>query len=398
VLVQRALRQIAANELADEEGFARGLGVSARHLRRLFEAELGQTPKQISDNNRLNFARKLVVETGLSMIAVASTAGFGSLRRFNDAFLKRFARSPSQLRRRRAAATSDAGFHLSIAYRPPLHWPALLQFYKRHHLVGIETVTEESYGRVFRIGETVGFFSIHPVAGKHRFDLRVQTENPKVLFELVRRVRRMFDLDSDPVLIANSFAAVPMLAEMHGRHPGLRLPRGFDAFETAVSSILGQLVSTERAAALVHQLVRAYGEEIVHPVTGEKAILFPTPEQLAGSDLAAVGTTGARKESIRDFSRRVLSKHVALSDAQDPAVFREALLATKGIGPWSAEYIALRAIGDTDAFPGTDLILKRVLELHPGLDVGAVKPWRSYAAMYLWKEFAPSLSKKRVVT
>jgi AraC family transcriptional regulator of adaptative response / DNA-3-methyladenine glycosylase II len=394
-LVQRALKLIAANELTDENDFARRLGISARHLRRLFEDELGQTPKQISDNNRLNFARKLVVETDLPMITVASTAGFHSLRRFNDAFQKRFTRTPSQIRRRHASASSDAGFHLSIAYRPPLHWPALLQFYKRHHMAGIETVTDTTFARVFRIGETVGAFSIHPIEAQHRFDLHVHTDNPHILFELVRRVRKMFDLDSDPVLIANSFAAIPMLAQIHERHPGLRLPRGFDPYETAICSILGQLVSTEFAATLVHQLITAYGEEVAHPVTGENARLFPTPEKLAASDLAAVKTTGARKESIRDFSRRVLSNHVALSDAQDPALFRSALLATKGIGPWSAEYIALRAIGDTDAFPATDLILRRVLDLHPTLDLTAIKPWRSYAAMYLWKEFASTLSKKK---
>jgi AraC family transcriptional regulator of adaptative response / DNA-3-methyladenine glycosylase II len=205
----------------------------------------------------------------------------------------------------------------------------------------------------------------------------------------------MFDLDLDPRLIARRFATVPLLAKLYRRFPGLRLPGGWDGFETAVCSILGQLVSAEQRVQLVDQLVRGYGEEIVHPVSGEKARLFPRPEILARADLSEVKTTMARKEAIRDFSRRVLSGAISLSEAQDPVTFRKALLETKGLGPWSAEYISLRAIGDTDAFPKTDLILKRVLELHPDLDLEGLKPWRSYAAIYLWKGFAQTLSKRK---
>jgi AraC family transcriptional regulator of adaptative response / DNA-3-methyladenine glycosylase II len=175
------------------------------------------------------------------------------------------------------------------------------------------------------------------------------------------------------------------------------LPRGWDPFETAICSILGQLVSASQRANLIGQLVRNYGEEVVDPVSVEKLYLFPSAEVLAGSDLSAVKTTIARREAIREFSRRVLSGAISLADAQDPAAFRTALLETPGLGPWSAEYISLRAIGDTDAFPRTDLILKRVLELHPDLDLQRIKPWRAYAAMYLWKQFAPTLSKNRKV-
>jgi AraC family transcriptional regulator of adaptative response / DNA-3-methyladenine glycosylase II len=175
----------------------------------------------------------------------------------------------------------------------------------------------------------------------------------------------------------------------------LRLPGGWDGFETAVCSILGQLVSAEQRAQLVGQLVRGYGELIVDPVSGEKTRLFPRPEILAQSDLGEVKTTMARKEAIRDFSRRLLSGAISLSEAQDPMAFRKALLETKGLGPWSAEYISLRAIGDTDAFPKTDLVLKRALELHPDLDLERIKPWRSYAAIYLWKAFAQTLAKRK---
>jgi AraC family transcriptional regulator of adaptative response / DNA-3-methyladenine glycosylase II len=395
-LVQRALKLIAKNELhrTSEEAFAERLGVSARHLRRLFAAEMGQTPKQISDKNRLNFARKLVVETRLPVMTVAQTAGFGSLRRFNDAFRRRFGRSPSRLRKAGAKVDPKAGVELKLSFRPPYDWQNLIQFYRTHMIPGVERVIGNTFERVFRIEDALGFFQVELVAGKPQLKLKVVTDDLRTLFEVTTRVRRMFDLDSDPLLIADSFARNPLLAKLCRRFPGLRLPGGWDPFETAVCSILGQLVSAQQRCNLVDQLVRNYGEPIVHPLSGQRAYLFPGPDVLAHCSLEKVGTTAARKEAIRAFSGRVLSGAISLSEAQEPAAFRKALLATKGLGPWSAEYISLRSIGDTDAFPRTDLILKRVLELYPAVDLEAVKPWRSYAAIYLWKAFAQKLSNR----
>jgi AraC family transcriptional regulator, regulatory protein of adaptative response / DNA-3-methyladenine glycosylase II len=396
-VVQRALKLIARNEFhrTNEDEFAARLGVSARHLRRLFEEEIGQTPKQISDSNRLNFARKLIVETDIALMTVARTAGFRSLRRFNDAFQKRFRRPPSQLRRTRPKKDGSDGIDLKLSFRPPYDWRTIMRFYQTHPIPGVETAAESFFERVFRVGSTIGSFRVHALPAVPQLNLRIITEDPKILFEVVGRVRRMFDLDSDPMLIASRFATVPLLAKLSMRFPGLRVPGGWDAFETAVCSILGQLVSAEQRAQLVGQLVRGYGEEIVHPVSGEKTRLFPRPEILAQADLSELRTTMARKEAIRDFSRRVLSGAISLSEAQDPLAFRKALLETRGLGPWSAEYISLRAIGDTDAFPKTDLILKRALELHPDLDLDVIKPWRSYAAIYLWKGFAHTLAKRK---
>ncbi|HEX9144328.1 MAG TPA: AlkA N-terminal domain-containing protein [Candidatus Binatia bacterium] len=395
-VVQRALKLIAKNELhhTSEERFAERLGVSARHLRRLFAAEMGRTPKQISDNNRLNFARKLIVETRVPIMTVARTAGFGSLRRFNDAFRKRFQRPPSKLRRAGSRRDIKDGVELKLSFRPPYDWQTLIQFYRTHTIPGVERVVGNSFERVFRIENSLGFFQVEPINGTAQLKLKVVTEDLRILFEVTSRVRRMFDLDSDPVLIAGSFAQNPLLAKLCRRFPGLRLPGGWDPFETAICSILGQLVSAEQRCNLIGQLVRSYGEPIVHPRSGEQAYLFPGPDVLAHSDLEKVGTTAARKEAIRAFSGRVLSGSISLSEAQEATAFRKALLETKGLGPWSAEYISLRAIGDTDAFPRTDLILKRALKLYPELDLEALKPWRSYAAIYLWKAFAQRLSNK----
>jgi AraC family transcriptional regulator of adaptative response / DNA-3-methyladenine glycosylase II len=284
---------------------------------------------------------------------------------------------------------------VDLALEPPYDWQTIIRFYMSHPIPGVERVLDDSFERVFRIGNTIGFLQVRAMAGKPLLRLRMANAAPSILGEVISRVRRMFDLDANPLLIANQFAQVPVLAKLCEHFPGLRVPRGWDPFETAICSILGQLVSAAQRSALVAQIVESYGEVIAHPVSGETTRLFPRPEVLARSNLTKVRTTTARKEAIRDFSRRVLAGAISLSEAQDPAVFRKALLQTKGLGPWSAEYISLRALDDTDAFPKTDLILKRALELHPDLDLELVRPWRSYAAIYLWKEFAQTLSKRK---
>jgi AraC family transcriptional regulator of adaptative response / DNA-3-methyladenine glycosylase II len=395
-LVRRGLQRIAANEFpgAGEDAFAANLGISARHLRRLFVSELGQTPKQVADAHRLNFARKLVVETALPLTRVAHAAGFGSLRRFNDAFLQRFRRTPSALRRGRRHAGEDA-LEITLAYRPPYDWPAIHAFFAAHEVPGLETIRDGSYQRLFRIAGSTGLLTLQPDGQRPVLRMRVVTADPAVLLDLSHRVRRMFDLDADPLLVANTFADVPVMRRLAEKHPGLRIPRCFDPFETAVCAILGQLVSLEYARTLAGQVVAHCGEPAVHPLTGESVRLFPSPARLAQADLASVGTTRARKHAIRLLSRCVLDGTLSLSEAQDPEAFRAALLDIPGIGPWTAQYMSLRCIADTDAFPATDLILKRALELHAPVDLAPLKPWRGYAAIYLWKEYAQSLSKRK---
>lgn len=395
-VVQRALRMIAAGDLerANEDVFADRFGMTARHLRRLFEQEVGRTPKQIAAEARLGFARKLIAETSIPIAQIALTAGFSSLRRFNDAFKKRFQQAPSSVRKKIPAGFAS-GHRLLLPFRPPYDWDSILAFYRSHSIPGLDTVADGAYQRHFEIDEVVGFLSLRPVEGKSSLELRVTCDDPRILFEVVRRVRRMFDLDSDPLLIANSFARVSELSRFHKKFPGLRLPRGWDPFESAVSGILGQFVSVTFASQLAGQVLALYGREVVHPVSKQKVRVFPSAERLAKVDLAELKTTGARKRTIREFARRVSVGEMDLSDTQDPIVFRDKILSLEGIGPWTAEYISLRAIGDTDAFPGTDLILKRALEKHPRMNLDLVKPWRSYAAIYLWKEYAQALSKKK---
>lgn len=398
-LVQRALRALSEHgtHALDEESFAARFGVGARHLRRLFETEVGKSPKRIMLEGRLDFARKLIVETAVPMADIAFTAGFHSVRRFNDAVRGRFARAPSQLRKRRpkpAVPDPGEGLTLSLPYRPPFDWEHAHAYYRSHGIEGVEEFGGGAYARVFRWDGRPGLVRVTLGSGPACLKLDVFGGETRHLARVVRTVRRMFDLDADPLLVANAFAGSRHLSALWKRRPGLRSPRGWDPFETAVCAILGQLVSIPMANRLIAQLVRAHGEPVPHPLTGEETRLFPTPAALAEATLDGVGTTRARKATLRELARRLLTGGLSLESAQDPAAFRAALLDIKGIGPWTAEYIGLRAIADPDAFPATDLVLKRVLETTPGLDLDPVKPWRGYAAAYLWNAHAEGGRKK----
>lgn len=388
--IERALKLIAQGALEGqtEEVFADRLGVTARHLRRLFEKELGQTPKQLHDGTRLNFARKLIVETALSFTEIAFSAGFRSLRRFNDAVKKRFHRPPSALRSSCTPVRATPLIRLTLPYRPPLDWHGLLNYYRSHRVSGVETIEGEAYARVFRFDdkETVGFFRARPRGNKPELILEICLSDTRRLLRVVQRIRHMFDLDADPILIAKVFEQSSIFGTQQSRYPGARLARGFDPFETAIATILGQVISVTHASRLMGQLAEDYGEEIRHPLSGDRVRLFPSPLILAESDLRGLAVTDRKRATIREFSARVAEGTIRLEPMQDLEEFKRTVRTVKGIGAWSAEYMALRALGDTDAFPATDLILRRFLKANPQFDPDAVRPWRSYAAVGLWSE------------
>ena len=396
-VVQRALRLITTGALFQqkEEAFAARFGVTARHLRRLFQSELGLTPKQISDAYRLDFARSLLEESALPVTRVAHTAGFSSLRRFNDAFKARFHKAPSALRRPGARALPPGTVELSLSYRPPLDWPALLAFFAYHEVKGVDRVHGETYERAFQIGKARGHFTVSAHPQEPRLLLRVTTSDPRALFLVRERVRRMFDLDSDPLLVQEAFRASPLLHTLLQKYPGVRIASGWDPFEASVCTVLGQLVSMAQARRLVAQLVEYYGAKLGPAPWGE-AHAFPTPEALSVASLAEVKTTAARRRTIQALSSAVQEKRLDLASPPPGEEIRAQLRALPGIGPWSCEYICLRALADSDAFPGSDLILARALVLHPELDLEAVRPWRAYAAILLWREYAEKLSRPNV--
>lgn len=384
--VKRGLSLIESQVLLDknEEEFSSLLGLSARHLRRLFLEELGQTPKQISDLYRLNFSRKLVLETSLSITEIAHTSGFSSIRRFNEAFKSRFHRSPTEIRKGRMSPASET-FKLRLSYRPPYDFHGLLSYYKNHIVEGVEVIQDGFYQRSFRIDETLGRIRIVQGPESNELILEIDSKDPRALYQIVQKARHLFDVDSDPMIVEEAFAKVPLMKQLIKKYPGQRFARGWDPFETSVCAILGQLVSVKQARSLVKELVENYGEKLL-----DSSYLFPTPSTLATATLSELRTTEKRKETIRKFSELVLGKELSLHHAQDPEAFKEKIREIPGIGPWTAEYIALRALGDSDAFPATDLVLKKFAKEK----VQGLRPWRGHAAFYLWRDYA---SKKEVL-
>jgi AraC family transcriptional regulator of adaptative response / DNA-3-methyladenine glycosylase II len=212
---------------------------------------------------------------------------------------------------------------------------------------------------------------------------------------ILNRVRDLFDLDVDPLLIANAMGRDRRFAAMLNKHAGVRLPTGWDRFETAIATILGQLVSVAQGRRLVDDVVRLYGEPTGLEFEGKPILVFPSPEILSRADFAGLGTTGKRKATLAAFAKEVASGRISLEPTQDVEAFRLAVMAIPGIGRWTADYMALRVLGHADAFPATDLVLARALEKHSPESIEKLSPWRGYAAILLWSEYAHADKKNR---
>jgi AraC family transcriptional regulator of adaptative response / DNA-3-methyladenine glycosylase II len=388
--VTRALRLIdeGALDRGGVEALAMRLGMSGRHLRRLFLDRLGATPKSVALTRRAHFARKLIEETGLSMTAVAFAAGFGSVRRFNGMVRRTFRCAPGEFRRGTGGAA--AGIALRLPYHAPLDWEALLDFLAARAIPGVEAVEGSRYRRTIRADGAPGFLEVTPATGGQALLLRFVSPPGAGLDRIVRRVRRLFDLDADPVRIGRDLACDPLLAPTMRAHPGLRVPGAWDGFETTVRAILGQQVSVRGATTMAGRLVAALGEPVPSP-GGGLTHLFPAPADVARADLSRLGVPAARRACLLAVARAVASGSLALDGAAslEDAVAR--LTALPGVGPWTAQYVALRALGEPDAFPAGDLALKRETGLSEAALVSraeAWRPWRAYAAMALWRRHA----------
>lgn len=385
-MVQRAVKIINQQETIsfDENHFADLFGVSSRHLRRVFTQEIGKTPKQLASENRLNVARKLIVETSLPLTQIAFASGFESIRRFNSAFKDRFKQNPSAIRR--AKPKKGSALKISLSYRPPYDFEGLLQSYKTHRVGNLERFEDGKMIRVISFDRKVGEISISHVPTESSIQVEIDFPDTSFIHIILAKVRILFDLDSDPVLISNSLEKHEGLKKILAKHPGIRLPSGWDPFEVAVATILGQLVSVEFGRTLVSDLIEMLGEDSGLEIAGKKIKLFPTPKKIAQADLSKLKTTEIRKETLRLFAQAVASKKLSLEPTQDIENFYQSVRKIKGIGPWTASYMALKAIRHTDAFPDTDLILKRALEKYPLSVINEMSPWRGYAAALLWKE------------
>lgn len=394
----RALQLIdeGALEGAGVPALAARLHVGERQLRRLFANELGASPLQVESTRRLLFAKQLLTETTLPVTEIALAVGFASLRRFNAAFLQAYGLAPGRLRREHGdgpPSERSEALVLRLNYRPPYDFGATLDFLRGRALGGMEQVDATSYARSIAVEDGAWLrVSKWPGSG-NALRLELQGVPARALRDTVQRVRRMFDLDADPAAIQAVLEQDPRLAPLLRRRPGLRLPSGWDGFEIAVRAVIGQRISVAGARTLTRRLLSRCGRP-VGPTLAARGFerAFPGPADLVDADLEGSGLTGARQRTLRALAGAVLDGALDFDQGQPLQPFVEACTVIPGVGPWTANYLAMRALGQPDALPGGDLVLQKALpndgtrcsvaEVEARAE--AWRPWRSYAVMHLW--------------
>jgi AraC family transcriptional regulator of adaptative response / DNA-3-methyladenine glycosylase II len=420
-LVSRALRLIEdgvldptpAEEAGAEERSAAGLaallGVGERTLRRSFLDQLGATPAQIATTRRLHLARQLLLGSHLRCADVALAAGYGSARRFNAAVKRAFGLSPAQLRaklRESEPTGATPVIHLTLGYRPPLAWNLLLDFLHRRAIPGIEAVDLDSatYQRWIRLDGLQGLITVRHDSSCHRLGVKLRwaldraaTSNAATpalpsLVPLMQRLRDLFDLAADPAVIERQLGCDELLGPSWQQAPGIRVPGCFDPFELTVRAVLGQQVTVRGATTLAERLVERYGRKALDPAWR----IFPTPRELLDQDLELIGLPAARATCLRELAR-AFHEGSALLPHLETGTNLQRLQELPGIGPWTAQYVAMRALRDPDAFPEDDLVLRQhvgqkgsgkspVLGARHLRDLAeAWRPVRAYAAMLLWQ-------------
>lgn len=369
----RAMRHIR-DGLVDREGvpgLAARVGYSERQLHRLLTAELGAGPLALARTQRAQTARTLIESTPMGLAEIAFAAGFGSVRQFNDTILEVYGCPPSQLRRPVTPASGE--IRLKLSYRPPLDLPGVLAFLGARSVPSIESYDGSAYHRIVRLPHGRAEVEVGPGGGAVAATLRLA--DARDLAPAVARLRRLLDLDADPQAVDALLSADPALSAQVQSHPGVRLPRALDGFEAAVRAVVGQQISVAGARTVLAKLCRDN--------------LFPTPQELLELPDAAFAMPTRRRETLRALARADLD----LSPGADPEETRAALLELPGIGPWTADYILMRALGDPDILLPTDLGTRHgAAALGLPTDPAALtahaerwRPWRSYAQLRLWR-------------
>jgi AraC family transcriptional regulator of adaptative response / DNA-3-methyladenine glycosylase II len=396
--VTRALRLIAAGAMTDAgvEPLAERLGIGPRHLHRLFMQHLGASPIDVAQMARIEFAKRLIDDTALPMTDVALASGFRSVRRFNAAFQRAYGRPPTTLRRAAAAQarTGPAEYRLRLAYRPPFDWESLLAFLRPRAITGVEHVTDEAYARTIAFGGTAGRLEVRHRARFRALELTIRHPDPAALPFIVARVRTLFDLGADPQTVSRALGRDALLGPLVARRPGLRIPGAWDPFETAVRAIAGQQVSVRAAITIVGRLATRFGTPIAEP-DASLGVTFPSAATLARADLTSVGLMRSRAATLQRLASAVAGGTIALDAGVDGETLAQQLTSIPGIGPWTAQYVALRGLGDPDAFPAEDLGLRiaaggdrRLSTADLRARAEAWRPWRGYAALHLWHSLA----------
>lgn len=393
----RVLEENCGNEQSLEE-LASRLGCTGRHLRRAFRAEYKVSPVQYLQTCRLLLAKNLLTDTDLSVIEVAMAAGFGSVRRFNDLFRKQYSLAPTSLRRQTAGAKiRNDTITLALGYRPPYRWQELLDFLALRAVTGVEAVRDGEYLRTvhFVSGEQRHVYGWVRVSHRPQSNVLAVTMDSSllpVLPQLLGRIRILFDLYCDPDAVHE------VLASMNSIHPGLsvpgiRLPGCFDAFEMAVRAVLGQQITVKAASTLIARLVKAHGTPVQTDIEG-LTHAFPSPEDIVAMDgaiadhLGPLGITGTRAETILELALAFVKGNIHFNLCARPEMEVKKLMEIRGIGSWTAQYIAMRAMGWPDAFPHTDHGVKKALAPRTSDEILALaeewRPWRGYATVNLW--------------
>lgn len=400
-LVSRALRLISEGVLDGHgvDDLADKLGVTSRHLRRLFLQHLGATPLDVALTRRTHFAKRLIDETSLSLREVAFASGFGSLRRFNDQIRRTYSRTPSEIRQRTRSLkpTPSGTYRFRLAFRPPYDWEALLAFLRARATPGVESVDDACYRRTVTVDGKHGIIEVCR-AGNAALNLEVRFPDSRALLFIVERVRRMFDLGADPNAIARQLSGDGLLRDLLREHPGIRMPGAWEGFELAVRAILGQQISVSAATTIAGRVASMCGSAAVESGTLNR--LFPTPMQLANAPLERAGIIAARAGAIRGLARRVAEKTISFGPFVNQDEMVTVLQSVPGIGDWTASYIAMRALGEPDAFPSGDLVLRRMAGVVSPRELEARaeawRPWRAYAVILLWQGATDRFNQARL--
>ncbi len=398
--VGRAMRLIRDGVVERDgvAGLAARLGYSQRHVQRLLQSELGAGPLALARAQRAHTARVLVETTHLPVADVAFAAGFASIRQFNDTMREVYAQSPQQLRAARGSRpdpTTSAGrgrVQLRLPVRAPFAADQVLAFLAARAVPGLECGTASTFTRVVRLGHGLGVIWLAP--GPGHVDCVLELADLRDLGAAVQRCRALLDLDADPLAVLDVLGADPVLGALVAAAPGVRVPGHVDGFELAVRAVLGQQVTVPRARQLATDLVRRLGQPLATgTTTAGPSTAFPTAEALAGEDPARLGMPRRRGRALVHLATAVAQGRLDLGPGADRGEATAALLGIPGIGPWTAGYIAMRALRDPDVFLGGDTAVRAAMARLglPASEPAAARyafgwrPWRSYAVMHLWR-------------
>lgn len=405
--VRRGLRLISSGALDEGsiEQLADRLGVTSRHLRRLFTQHLGASPLAVAHTQRLHFAKRLIDQTNLPMSHVAAASGYRSTRRFNDTFKKTYGRSPRNLRRRREETFDrNSALTVRLSYRKPFDWQAIVDFLAGRATPGVEQVIDDAYLRTVSVDGQPGVIECRHDAGNASLELSLHGIATTSMFQTVQRVRDMFDLDAPVADIAEVLSADKQLGKALRHNQGIRVPGAWDGFELTVRAILGQQVSVKAATTLAGRIAARYGDALELPASLAGRVdelrlgrAFPSPEKLSRARFNDIGLVTSRAETIRRVASAVVRGEINFDNTQDPEEFCRALMSIRGIGDWTAQYVAMRALKYPDAFPASDLGLLKAVDETRGVTAAeltrraeAWRPWRSYAALLLWSSLSGS--------